>query len=101
MFECLLRIIANLEQALADALDILGFGPTYHMRVVNQENHREKWTTAVNAVYKGEGEKPNKAFFDDLFQNYEVSCITIWKIRDQQRGRQSPIYRRACFQQSW
>ena len=56
--------------ALADALELLGYGTIYHMREVNKNGHQKPWINALEAKYAGRGKVFGKEEWDDLLGNF-------------------------------
>ena len=59
--------------AIQKALDILGFGPCYHMRVAMNEYPRDcaMWMRAFRAKYDNDGQFARKEW-DQLLAHYSV-----------------------------
>lgn len=60
--------------ALADALHILGYGKTYHMRNVREEGHTEVWLAFIAAKFEGKetGFMLDRPHFDSFLKGYGV-----------------------------
>ena len=63
------------HEALADALDILGYKGVYHMREVGKNGHHAAWVELINAKIAGRGDQLTKSDFDPLLQNFEAGVI--------------------------
>ncbi|KAF7985880.1 hypothetical protein HWV62_43754 [Athelia sp. TMB] len=57
-------------QSLADALQILGIGPIYHMREVGKSGHAPAWTTAFEVKYEAKAGQLDARVFDELLGNF-------------------------------
>jgi hypothetical protein len=60
------------HEALADALEILGYKGVYHMREVGKNGHHAAWVELVNAKIAGRGDQLTKSDFEPLLQNFEA-----------------------------
>lgn len=60
------------HEALADALEILGYKGVYHMREVGKNGHHAAWTLLINAKIAGRGDQLTKSDFEPLLQNFEA-----------------------------
>jgi hypothetical protein len=63
------------NQALADALEILGYKGVYHMREVGKNGHHAAWVELINAKIAGRGDQLTKCDFEPLLQNFEAGVI--------------------------
>ncbi|CAJ2506430.1 Uu.00g005600.m01.CDS01 [Anthostomella pinea] len=63
----------NYTQAIADALQLLGIAPVYHMREVGKNNHQDLWVEALDAKFEGKGEPFDRERFDQILGKYEIS----------------------------
>lgn len=60
------------HEALADALEILGYKGVYHMREVGKNGHHAAWVELVNAKIAGHGDQLTKSDFEPLLQSFEA-----------------------------
>jgi hypothetical protein len=60
------------HEALADALEILGYKGVYHMREVGKNGHHAAWVELVNAKIAGREDQLTKSDFEPLLQNFEA-----------------------------
>lgn len=58
--------------ALADALEILGFAPIYHMCEMGKNNHQGHWIAALEAKFAGKGPPFGREEFDSFLGSYAV-----------------------------
>jgi hypothetical protein len=58
-------------QALAEALEILGISPIYHMREVAVNAHQALWISAIRAKFE-QGQTLTKQDFDQILSDFEV-----------------------------
>jgi hypothetical protein len=61
-----------LLKAIAEALKILGYGNTYHMREVGKNSHQSKWIAALEAKFEGKSQPFGRHEFDEIFQGFNV-----------------------------
>jgi hypothetical protein len=61
-----------LNSAIAEALKILGYDNTYHMREVGQNKHQSQWIAALEAKFEGKGQPWGREEFDDIFKGFDV-----------------------------
>ncbi|KAF5568814.1 hypothetical protein FPHYL_2621 [Fusarium phyllophilum] len=83
-------------QSLADALEILGISPIYHMREVGKNNHADLWTALlyekfstdgfsqppgdllkILSNYKGVSDYPAAIFVDELLAAYPEAAVIL------------------------
>ena len=64
--------------ALADALEMLGFGAIYHMREVRKNGHTAMWIEALEAKFEGKGKQYGKEEWDTLMGGFGVSCALFF-----------------------
>ncbi|TVY52115.1 hypothetical protein LCER1_G007231, partial [Lachnellula cervina] len=60
------------QTALADALNILGYPKTYHMREVGKNQHQTKWIEALEAKFEGKGTPFGREEFDGFLSGYNA-----------------------------
>lgn len=60
------------HEALADALEILGYKGVYHMREVGKNGHHAAWVELINAKIAGRGDRLTKSDFEPLLQDFEA-----------------------------
>ncbi|KPM39682.1 hypothetical protein AK830_g6884 [Neonectria ditissima] len=58
-------------QSLADALEILGIAPVYHMREVGKNGHADLWMAALDAKANPNSDPWTRSQFDQILQGYE------------------------------
>lgn len=61
-------------QALADALEVLGYKGIYHMREVFKNHHGQYWISALEAKYEGKGKQFRREEFEEFLGNY-MACL--------------------------
>lgn len=62
----------EIDIAIAEALEILGYKPIYHMKEVGKNQHQRQWIAALEAKYEGNGEF-GKEDWERLLDGYAVS----------------------------
>jgi hypothetical protein len=61
---------------LADALQLLGYGPIYHMREVYANGHGPNWIAAMDAKYANKGTPFGKKEFDEVLGDFSVCFLS-------------------------
>jgi hypothetical protein len=58
--------------ALADGLELLGYGPIYHMREVHKNGHAKYWLPLLEYKFEGKGKAFGLEDFDEFLGGYSV-----------------------------
>lgn len=70
----LARILsADTSPAIAEALTLLGYNKTYHMKEVFMRGDYPFWIAAMDAKYEGKGKRFGLEEFDEFLGEYMVS----------------------------
>jgi hypothetical protein len=72
---CLDESADTSHEALADALEILGYNGVYHMREVGKNGHHAAWVELITAKIAGRGDQLTKSDFEHLLQNFEAGVL--------------------------
>lgn len=70
------------HEALADALEILGYEGVYHMREVGKNSHHAAWTDLINTKIAGRGDQLTKDDFEPLLRNFEAGVRILSNSND-------------------
>jgi hypothetical protein len=83
--------------AIADTLEMLGYGRIYHQREVIKNGHIDFWTDALNAHNVGDIKKlPTRADFDLILGNFQARATSRRNRCYSQTARAHAIDRRPC-----
>jgi hypothetical protein len=58
--------------ALADGLELLGYGPIYHMREVHKNGPAKYWLPLLEYKFEGKGKAFGLEDFDEFLGGYSV-----------------------------